>query len=215
MVNMRLLVVQLSDIHFRAVSNPVSERTDHIIGAICSIMPMPEACLVLVTGDVAYSGEPGQYKQAAAFFTGLQDKLRARFGTEKVRLDYIPGNHDCSLPIEDVELRSAVVNSAHDRICRAVPDIGFIRNLLSAQQAFFEFYKTMTGIDLPYNERICRSQVLRLADKQIRLLSVNTSFLSQREERAGTLYLPDTFLNTGFLPEKAVDATICVYHHPN
>src|ERR1035441_583434 len=209
---MRLLIVQLSDIHFRSGSNRIGHAFEKLMSAILSIMPKPQACLVVVTGDVAYSGEGSQYNQAVTFFTRLEQELKVAFGGDHLRFDYIPGNHDCVVPEEDAGVRSAIVNSAHDRICQSVPDPGFIRNLLSAQNPFFEFYKQMTGSDLAENSRICRSNILQFADNRSRLVSINTALLSQRLETAGTLYLPDAVLKNVILSDEAVDATICLYH---
>jgi len=212
---MRLLIVQLSDIHFQATSNPIEDRIDKLASAILAIVPRPEGCLVLVTGDISYSGEPGQFSRASSFFDGLRRLLEVGFGAANVKFDYIPGNHDCILPKDEVEVRSAIVDGARERITVATPDTGFLRSLLSAQEAFFEFYSTMTGKTLAYAERICRSEVIELATKHIRLISLNSALLSQREEKAGTLYLPESLLNAVTASEADVDATVCVYHHPS
>ena len=46
--------------------------------------------LIFATGDIAFSGQAGEYKLATGFF----DKLLVATGLDKSRLCVIPGNHD-------------------------------------------------------------------------------------------------------------------------
>ena len=46
--------------------------------------------LILVTGDVAYSGKRDEYDRARAFF----DRLASETGVDRARIFVVPGNHD-------------------------------------------------------------------------------------------------------------------------
>jgi hypothetical protein len=110
---MRVLFVQLSDIHFRSASNPISARVGSLVVAIRSIAPKPDFCVVLVTGDVAYSGQIDEYKNSEKFFSDLKADLSGYFGGSNLHFEFIPGNHDCFLPESEVELRAVVVRGIH------------------------------------------------------------------------------------------------------
>ena len=70
-------------------------------------------------------------------------------------------------------------------------------------------------MSLQGDARVCRSSKIQLAGKTIELIAVNTAILSQRDEQVGTLAVPMTLLNDLPVKESEIDATICVYHHPD
>ena len=211
---MRLLIVQLSDMHFQAAGNPIMQRLVQLEAAILALHPYPKACLVLVTGDVANSGESEEYLQAALFFNSLRPRLEAVFGVTNVHFAFIPGNHDCSLPEDQVKVRETLVNASRPFLETKKPDQGYIDTLLSPQAAFTSFSSTITGSSLSGDDVIYRIQGLELGGKRIRLMEINTALLSQRHEKPGTLYLPPALLERPEPKQGDYDATFCMLHHP-
>jgi hypothetical protein len=57
--------------------NPIEERIEALLAAISSIKPTADACVVLMTGDVGFSGRREEYDRAFAFFTTLRERLVA------------------------------------------------------------------------------------------------------------------------------------------
>jgi 3',5'-cyclic AMP phosphodiesterase CpdA len=112
---MRLAVLHLSDIHFRKTGNPVSAKVDQIVSALLSADPGVTLCLVIVSGDIAFSGDPDEYAAALHFLLQLAQKAQAlRPGMTLIHLT-VPGNHDCSLPKpEEVEKRDSPRTRARD-----------------------------------------------------------------------------------------------------
>ena len=104
---------------------------------------------------------------------------------------------------------------APERILVKTPDRGYINSLLNPQRHFHSFVERFTGTSLQGDARVCRSSRIRLAGKTIELIAVNTAILSQRDEQVGTLAVPMTLLNDLPVKESNIDATICVYHHPD
>jgi predicted MPP superfamily phosphohydrolase len=70
-----------ADVVLRALLQDVAERIE-------SDGLRPD--FIAVTGDLAFSGKPAEYEQAAGFF----DQLLATTGLDKQRLFVVPGNHD-------------------------------------------------------------------------------------------------------------------------
>src|ERR1700733_5503501 len=174
---MRLLVLQLSDIHFQSHANPIEERRDSLVQAVLSIHPYPDACLILITGDIANSGESAQYDRASAFFKSLKHLIGCAIGHDNVVLDYIPGNHDCNLPKAEVSVREAIVSKAQQHIAQKPIDSGYLSALLAPQKAFNEFYERMTGQQITEENAISRCVDLRFGDTYVRLLSINSALL--------------------------------------
>lgn len=82
-------IIHISDIHFGA---PDSLRGDQILDGIAALFTDindPE-CILLVTGDIAFQGNPYAYTLAKKFFTDLFKVAPFK----KTNLLFCPGNHD-------------------------------------------------------------------------------------------------------------------------
>jgi predicted MPP superfamily phosphohydrolase len=190
----RVVFVQLSDIHFRSASNPISARVTSLLAAIRSIAPKPDFCFVLVTGDVAWSGQNDEYKNAQRFFSDLRADLSVHFGGSNLHFEFIPGNHDCFLPVADEELRAVIVRGIQTTLHTKSPDSGMTSNLISSQNNFFELAEKQGCSFANWKEKLFSSTAIQAGDRRIRIHSFNTAFLSQRKEIVGSLALPRLLL---------------------
>ncbi len=66
---MQIALLHLSDMHIKSGSDAILSRADDIWGALHEAAPNATACLVIITGDVAYSGLPTQYDLHMDFST--------------------------------------------------------------------------------------------------------------------------------------------------
>jgi len=64
--HMLIGVVQLSDIHFRESGNWIQENANSVIDAV-GANDQCDAYVVVVSGNVAYSGHANEYLQAAKY----------------------------------------------------------------------------------------------------------------------------------------------------
>lgn len=97
----QLCIVQLTDFHFGVgLQANYQNRVGDIIGTIKNSIKSGTV-LLLVTGDVARTGEENEYQTAAMFFDYLIDKLNK---LEYQLIVYIlPGNHDLQGPCNSIE----------------------------------------------------------------------------------------------------------------
>lgn len=97
----QLCIVQLTDFHFGVgLQANYQNRVDDILGTIKNSIKSGTV-LLLVTGDVARTGEENEYQTAAMFFDYLIDKLNK---LEYQLIVYIlPGNHDLQGPCNSME----------------------------------------------------------------------------------------------------------------
>ena len=93
---MKLTILHLSDIHIHNSSDPILEQAHTIASACFTQARESDACLIIVTGDIAYSGEKQQYDEADLFFNLIKEELQKE-GCSFVDIITVPGNHDCSL----------------------------------------------------------------------------------------------------------------------
>ena len=114
--DMKLLLIHLSDIHFTAANDVIFDRSSAILNAVKNLDYSLDLCVVVVTGDIAYSGSDEQYIIALEFFEQLKQLLSNNLsGTDQdhavpVNLIVVPGNHDCDFAATGPH-RDVIVNS--------------------------------------------------------------------------------------------------------
>lgn len=106
------MFVHLSDIHFDAASvtltGPNATARENLIDDLAqgaAALGTPDA--VLVTGDIAFSGQAHQYEQARDFLRRVTDTL----GIEPEKVQVVPGNHDV-----DRTRVSAAIDMVHEKL---------------------------------------------------------------------------------------------------
>ncbi len=88
---MSLSIIHLSDLHIKENDLYLLERTDLIVDAIKSNIDL-DVVLLLVSGDVAFSGKEKEYAIAKQFFDSLISKIQKH--AKDIRFLVVPGNHD-------------------------------------------------------------------------------------------------------------------------
>ena len=74
---MKLSIVQLSDIHPKseAQKNPILKKMDKVGRAVLGLQPDVGGCVVVVSGDTAYSGKESEYLHAKTLFDSILTTL--------------------------------------------------------------------------------------------------------------------------------------------
>lgn len=215
----KALLLHLSDIHTKGDSDAVLFRADQIAAAVQNIDHDLEAAVVVITGDLAYSGEEHQY---IAFWEFL-DSLAARLGERlnhrvtgervPVKIVAIPGNHDLYLRSETT-IRDLLI-----RQLQGEPSLANKKSVIDActevQGAFFE---TLTVIESPpsvevpgRDKRLTFQYKIEVGDEHIQVYCFNSAWMSRLHEVPGTLFLPE-----GLVSEKRPSngAVLVLFHHP-
>src|SRR6266702_3888316 len=96
---MNLLILHLSDIHLKKETNAIIPKLDGLRGVIEAHAANVDACLIAISGDVAYSGKDAEYAIATKLFDDLRSAC-AQCGLTSY-LCCIPGNHDCDFDKAD------------------------------------------------------------------------------------------------------------------
>ena len=143
-----MLLLHLSDIHFRkgevgtAMDPNAHLRRELLRDAVAQcerIGVVPDA--ILISGDVAFAGDPDEYAYALSWL----DELCRDLGTTLSCVFVIPGNHDV---LRNVASRT-LIQTIH-RAIKGTNDIaldGLLRGLLSEEESSRLLYESLG----PYN----------------------------------------------------------------
>lgn len=217
-----MLLLHLSDIHFRkgevgtAMDPNAHLRSELLRDAVAqceSIGAAPDA--ILVSGDVAFAGDPDEYAYALVWL----DDLCRRCGTTLSAVFVIPGNHDV---VRNIASRP-LIQTIHRDIKNASAGTldGLLRGLLSDQEASRLLYEAIG----PYNtfasqffcdllppERTIAHRDLYLNDGSVlRMSGFNSAFVSSSADKAGDIFVDPAC--TQLVRERGVEHLV-MCHHP-
>jgi hypothetical protein len=202
-----LIVVHISDLHVRTKDSIALSRIRQMAGAVGSLRAESANVLVLVGGDIAFSGEAPQYSLVLDALSDLDASLRNEWKFEDVRIYVAPGNHDCNFQKVPVGVQEALLSGLSGDESRLLQ----IVNTLCAQQADYENFSD--AISPPYEKvsPILNTATIRVGERSIAVLMLNTAWSSRIEEKPGSLRMP-----TEILPQLNVEEqlSIALLHHP-
>lgn len=208
---MKLLVVHLSDIHIRGASDFILKRASKIADAMAHFDDKIGACVVAVTGDIAFSGSPAEYALAEPFFSELRDRLQEALAIDDVRFVFAPGNHDCDFSTTH-QLRDIVIGSLVRGQTTEVGD-ELVTQCTVVQGGYREFVAHFNGaVPASSAPALMREAVqVTVGGKSVVFRTYNTAWMSQRQETQGELMYPLSFT----LPEDDPSAlVVAMFHHP-
>ncbi|WP_295760599.1 metallophosphoesterase [Undibacterium sp.] len=184
---MKLSVLHLSDIHFKSTADSVFNLSEKIATAIFSIARDSDACLLAVTGDIAFSGHENEYKIAKEFLENISKTL-ADETKKPVYIICVPGNHDCVLkPVNKV--REILIANIIENPMLAVED-AIIAQCVVAQENYFKFRKELAAPELIFDSPQWSEYGFNLNGSSIKISALNAAWMSQLKEEAGKLVFP-------------------------
>jgi predicted MPP superfamily phosphohydrolase len=210
---MKLAIVHLSDIHIRSRHDICFRRRDKLSNRITFSRDPEEEVFLVVTGDVANTGSKEEYEYASEYFTPLFLGLGLSASQIPSRVAFVPGNHDCNF--EDVgDLRPRVLTEIESQL-EAIDVSGeTVRTLLQVQSNFFAFQESITGEQIPVEQRLYSAKMFDLAGKRLEIRCFNSAWLSRRHEDPGSLGFPMSTITTAGLQTDS-DIVLTIVHHPS
>lgn len=206
---MKLGILHLSDIHVLTKEDRVLKNTANIAAAFCSTATEADLSLIIVTGDIAYSGTEDQYKLAETFLREIQTYIETE-SQKKPQIIVTPGNHDCVL-IPTNYARNLAINAIISNPDEAnKPEA--IEICTKAQDNFFVFRSKVTDIEPIFDDKLWCEYELEISGKPIRVSALNVAWMSRIDEIQGELVFPiDRFSE---IIESPASLRISLIHHP-
>lgn len=208
---MKVLVVHLSDIHIvtNNSNNFILNKTEKLVDAVKNLEINIQACFIVVSGDIAFSGKEEEYTIANDLVKNLIASLKDNLvNIEQIHSVFVPGNHDCYLG-ENV-VRDTLVDAINQDPQKA--DSEDIAKLCTeVQSKYFAFMENFNADKLKLTNNLYYQYLFLVGEKQILFSCYNTAWMSQRHEKQGNLFFSTKKLkeiDTNF------DLVFSVFHHP-
>lgn len=203
---MKLLVLQLSDIHIKSAKDRVFSRDVKITEAVRNLGFKADLCIVAVTGDIAFAGTEAQYAESLAILENLRINLPAALGGTPVEFVAIPGNHDCNFSLDSKVRRSVISTAKADNEV----DESVIEVATSVQKDFFSLLHLYFNHNLEFINKLYWRYQFNVKGHKILVNCFNTAWVSELREQPGTMYYPLEYLPT----DCECNLSISLLHHP-
>lgn len=202
---MKILILHLSDIHISGENSFSSENIMMMINALRTSMRDISKIIIIISGDVSYSGKDEQFKEFNKFLKELTNKIDSTFGSKNIEVLLVPGNHDVDYtkdPLSRNDLEDIFKQNKYDNE---------IKNEINKQEAF---YKCANKYGC-YKKRVLVDKYKTICDNKIILFNlINTAVFSSLDEDQGYHYLRKSDMAMIKNQENA-DYVFSVMHHPH
>ena len=195
-------VIHFSDIHIKSPDDLIMKRIEQIRAACASVIIPGNDVLILVSGDIAFSGKIEQYNCAYALLDNIGNYLREQ-RRATVHYSFVPGNHDC-----DFSAANSTRNILLSGVTSANVDMEYYEQVSNVQSNYRDFAATY---GLEDSGLVCKSELL-VDGNRIAILQFNTAWMSVLHENPGRIIMPsDLFTDIDPSEYKAVFSSL---HHP-
>jgi predicted MPP superfamily phosphohydrolase len=213
---MKLGILHLSDLHFRDSVNALSGKAADIVAAFQSADPLMKECIVIITGDLAFSGKMSEYTQAMEFLGDLRKHLDGSDRARCVGICMVPGNHDCDFG-KDTEVRRLVLHAftSGERDLNDGDDMA--KTLLTIQGDFFyveALYARRKATPEDPQGWVTLPTIMHVGDRRVLINAYNTAIASRLEEGQGQLRFPIKPLQSTLTRVGEKDLLVSIFHHP-
>jgi predicted phosphodiesterase len=212
---MKIALLILGDIHFSesGESFPI-ERTELIAAAVSAENVQLDKLVIVLLGDIANNGTAAEYETAKIFIARLKTALKGHYPSLDSQVVAIPGNHDCQLPKEEIDLRKTQVETSIATFNTEKPDKAFVAQLLDVQHEYWQFAAAIGATPMGDYGCLFSSTTIPFGSHTIEFRLYNSAALSQRKEEEGDLYLPVRLLAKEIVGPTRDCIVISLVHHP-
>jgi DNA repair exonuclease SbcCD nuclease subunit len=208
---MKTLILHVSDIHLKNQKNMASDRLKLVPQAVRNVEVDVNTVVVVVSGDIAFSGDPDEYAIATEDWSWLIQQLKEEFGSASVHFIAVPGNHDCNLR-SNQSVRDIILGKVREE--NATFDEQVILTCAEAQKDFRTFLKGMQSPNpKPGSNTAYYDYEIQAGENTLLFRCYNTALTSTNPERPAQLTYPFSFMGQNE-PQGKYDYVVSVFHHP-
>lgn len=202
---MKIVILHLSDIHFGDSSNYSKENVDAITSVFRPFSSGIETVLIIISGDLAFSGLKHQYISLRKFLADIRDGIYRTYNINKIEFAVVPGNHDVDYTFGELnrtDLEDILKSDSYDSI---------VSQEFAKQKQFLVFARKF-GCFL--QDTLVFKKQMVIGNKKIQINMINTGAFSSLDEDQGFHYLSERDLKA--LEEQSdSDFVFTIMHHPS
>ena len=180
---------------------------------MASVDPLIDGCIVVLSGDIAFSGKEDEYLVALEFVDDLVQGIKKIDPSISVHTVAVPGNHDCSF-VGEQEIRDSLVSSLIQNLDTTEPSGRLVSEVLRVQKNFFEFRQAIADFPNCPVDQLCCTKGFSFGEHLIQIHCYNTAFLSKNPEQQGKLIFPLHAAEKNVVFQESSSLSISVLHHP-
>ncbi|KXS30988.1 MAG: putative phosphohydrolase [Candidatus Gallionella acididurans] len=207
---MNLLILHLSDIHIRTKDDDILKRGNAIGRAVFKDLSMADGVVVLVTGDIAYSGKRTEYELAKKLFDDVVKCIKSEKDVP-VHVLMCPGNHDCDFEAGTPDVRDILVETIRKTRPDEIKDT-IISECTSIQNEFSAFRNSFNLTPPCYEHPLWQTHKIIIKDRTVLFHLLNVAWMSKMKEDPSAIVFPIKRFEE--VVEMKSDATIVSFHHP-
>jgi len=213
---MKISIVQLSDIHLKAdeKKNRVLTRAEQIANAVLGLHADVAGCVVIASGDTAYSGKESEYDHAETLYGQILSVISKQLCPRQTFFVMIPGNHDCNFDVKDSTRDIVIGNVKPETLTDPDPIVAS----LGVQREYKKFADSLEtklpGIEYAALTGWSDTKRLNVDGQELVVNLLNTAWCSNLKERQGDLTFPVGLWENSTSSPECPELVISVLHHP-
>ena len=206
----KLAVIHISDIHIHNKSDQCLRHVSKIASACFSLARDADACLLTITGDVAFSGSVAEYEAARdLLIRPLVDAIKLETA-RPVYISITPGNHDCMLKPHN-EVRETLIQAIIENPSKA-EDKDMVAACTQVQDNFFNFVDDLLTPKPEMHSKLFWQQEFQIGGKYVRVSSLNAAWMTRLPESQGQLVYPINLFESQLATPAYLH--LALVHHP-
>jgi len=206
---MRVAILHLSDIHIQKDRDAILTRAQRIAAAAKGVDVSVTQYVIVLSGDIAFSGRETEYGLAQTFVQELKAVLGTR-ANGTIPIITVPGNHDCDFSNPEAARARLLTSFETDETGEV--DASVEQLCLQVQRAYFDFRDGLTSSDLqPSSGKLYYEYALVFEGQSVLFRCLNSAWLSRHHEVPGSLNYPVELIPDGPTEHAVV---VSVIHHP-
>ena len=214
-ISMTVLLIHFSDLHLRTNDDPILSRVSSIKNVLKDSLAESDNIIILISGDVAFSGKSIEYDLAKQFLSEFDREIKSI--QKSVTLNYIivPGNHDCCFEAElHGDTREQIIRDINANQ-ELLEKTGILQDCLKPMQNYFDWCSSTLSSGIKNtDEQFVFERIFTFPDKtKLKFIGYNTAWMSLPDKAHDAILFP-THLISHISTDDSSDLVFSILHHP-
>ena len=196
---MKLLFVQLSDMHCHCSNYSITEKLNKAVSAISTLGKVDGAVLVF-SGDLSDTANTNEFKAGRRLIGNFLFQLSEALNCGFIHTKIVPGNHDMILP-------------DGSRGAKEIKDWNKEEHLSEELDLLKRFFIYSTSKKCFVKDKICDVDTIKVGDVQVQFCLLNSAPFSTRDPEDKQFHYLPAYVGEKLTRNPEADLKITVMHH--